>query len=588
MDKKLASERSAEQKALVARWSIAAEAMEALAGARSLEAVTHVLRAFARRAVGADGITVVLRDEDHCHYIAEDSMEPLWAGQRFPAASCVSGWAMENHQTAVIPDVFDDPRVPVEAYRTTFVRSMLMVPIGRINPIAAVGAYWSEFGQPTDNEIALLEALARAASTALENGRLFASLEALNGQLEHRVRERTTELERSQDSLRQVQKLDMLGQLTGHVAHDFNNLLMPIVGGLDLILSGKRTPESIERHATIAMQAAESAQTLVQRLLTFARRQPLAVKAVDLSDLLGGMQALLASTLGPRIALSVDLQPMLPPVRADAHQLEVALLNLAVNSRDAMSGGGALGIAAEARQSRLPATLPPGQYVCLTVTDSGTGMAPAVRAAAMEPFFTTKPSGHGTGLGLSMVHGLAGQLGGMVEIDSAVGRGTSIRLWLPVESAPSAKVDPPPVEMGGAARSGKVLLVDDNDLVRNSTREMLMDMGYEVVDTDRAESALEMIESGDRPDILITDHIMPGMTGVELALRLRADHPDIALLIISGYEGVDLIAPDITRLSKPFRHNHLQACIAAARAQVVEAGPVSGSIPPSHGNSPRR
>ena len=570
MDRKLASERGAEQKALAARWSIAAEAMEALAGARSLEAITHVLRAFARRAVGADGIAVVLRDEDECHYIAEDSMEPLWAGQRFPAASCVSGWAMENHRTAVIPDIFDDPRVPVEAYRTTFVRSMVMVPIGRVEPIAALGAYWSEFAQPTENEIALLEALARAASTALENGRLFASLEALNDQLERRVRERTTELERSQDSLRQVQKLDMLGQLTGHVAHDFNNLLMPIVGGLDLILSGKRTPESIERHATIAMQAAESAQTLVQRLLTFARRQPLTAKAVDLSTLLDGMQALLASTLGPRIALSLDLQPMLPAVRADAHQLEVALLNLAVNARDAMLDGGAFSIKAEARQSRLPAGLaPPGPYVCLTVSDTGTGMTPSVRAAAMEPFFTTKPSGHGTGLGLSMVHGLATQLGGTVEIDSAVGKGTSVRLWLPVEQAPVAKAEPPAVGEEPKVRSGKVLLVDDNDLVRNSTRAMLVDMGYEVIDTDRAEHALTMIESGDRPDILITDHIMPGMTGVELALRLRADHPKIALLIISGYEGVDLIAPDITRLSKPFRHQHLQACISAARAQTA-------------------
>ena len=569
MDRKLASERGAEQKALAARWSIATEAMEALAGARSMEAITHVLRAFARRAVGADGIAVVLRDEDQCHYIAEDSMEPLWAGQRFPASSCVSGWAMENHRTAVIPDVFDDPRVPVAAYRTTFVRSMVMVPIGRIEPIAALGAYWSEFAQPTDNEIALLEALARAASTALENGRLFASLEALNDQLERRVRERTTELERSQDSLRQVQKLDMLGQLTGHVAHDFNNLLMPIVGGLDLILSGKRTPESIERHASIAMQAAESAQTLVQRLLTFARRQPLTARAVDLPNLLEGMQALLTSTLGPRIALSIDLQPMLPAVRADAHQLEVALLNLAVNGRDAMPDGGALSIKAQARQSRLPTALAPGSYVCLTVSDTGTGMTPSVRAAAMEPFFTTKPSGHGTGLGLSMVHGLATQLGGTVEIDSAVGEGTSVRLWLPVELGPVARADPPAVGKEPKARSGKVLLVDDNDLVRNSTREMLVDMGYEVVDTDRAEHALSMIESGDRPDIVITDHIMPGMTGVELALRLRADHPRIALLIISGYEGVDLIAPDITRLSKPFRHNHLQACITAARAQAA-------------------
>ena len=172
MDRKSASERESRQKALAARWSMAAEAIEALAGTRSLDAVVSVLRAFARRAVGADGIAVVLREGDQCHYVAEDAMEPLWAGQYFPAGSCVSGWAMQHHQTAVIPDIFDDPRVPVEAYRATFVRSMLMVPIGQIEAIAAVGAYWSEFGQPSDDEIMLLEALARAASVALENERL--------------------------------------------------------------------------------------------------------------------------------------------------------------------------------------------------------------------------------------------------------------------------------------------------------------------------------------------------------------------------------------------------------------------------------
>ena len=164
-------------RALAARWSNAAEAIEALAGARSLDAVVGVLRAFARRAVGADGITVVLREGDQCHYVAEDAMEPLWEGQYFPSAHCVSGWAMAHRQTAVIADIFNDPRVPVDAYRTTFVRSMLMVPIGQIEPIAAVGAYWSEPGEPTDHEIALLEALARAASVALENDRLARRME---------------------------------------------------------------------------------------------------------------------------------------------------------------------------------------------------------------------------------------------------------------------------------------------------------------------------------------------------------------------------------------------------------------------------
>ncbi|WP_372859405.1 ATP-binding protein [Sphingobium lactosutens] len=548
---------------------MAAETMEALAGARSIDAITAVLRAFARRVVGADGITIVMRDGDQCHYIAEDAMEPLWAGQRFPMVNCVSGWAMMNHQTAVIPDVFDDERVPVEAYRQTFVRSMLMVPIGRVDSIAAVGAYWCEAEVPTDNQIALLEALARAASTAIENSRLFASLEALNGQLDQRVREKSSELEQSQDKLRQLQKMEMLGQLTGHVAHDFNNLLTPIIGSLDLILSGNGSVAAAGRTAGIAMQAAETAQTLVQRLLTFARRQPLQPTAVDLPDLLAGMQALLASTLGPRVTLSVDAPISLPAVHADAHQLELAILNLAINSRDAMPEGGALAITAEVNEWRRPAQLAPGKYVRLTIADTGVGMTPAVKASAMEPFFTTKPVGHGTGLGLSMAHGLASQLGGALEIDSEVGKGTQIQLWLPVEKVKRAPASPAAGSEASGANQGKALLIDDNALVRSSTREMLTEMGYDVVDIESAELALGMIEAGHRPDIVITDHIMPGMTGVELALQLRVDHPDIAVLIISGYEGVDLIAPHIARLSKPFRQKHLQASVTAARAQVA-------------------
>lgn len=172
MDDRFARDRS-KDKALAARWSSAAEAIEALAGARSLDAVDRVLRAFARRVVGADGIAIILPDGDQCHYVAEDSMEPLWEGQYFPASYCVSGWAMKHRETAVIADVFDDARVPFEAYRTTFVRSMVMVPIGQVEPIAAIGAYWSDAGQPSENEIALLEALARAASVALENERLM-------------------------------------------------------------------------------------------------------------------------------------------------------------------------------------------------------------------------------------------------------------------------------------------------------------------------------------------------------------------------------------------------------------------------------
>ncbi len=569
---------SVEHSALAAHWTTAAKAMEALAAARSLSEVTEVLRRYARRVVGADGIAIALRDGDQCHYVAEDAIEPLWQGQRFPMDICVSGWAMRNGQTAVIPDVFADARVPIDAYRSTFVRAMLMVPIGHVTPVAAVGAYWLEGGKATENQIALLEALARSASTALENGRLFGALEDLNRELEQRVRERTVELEKSQENLRQVQKMEMLGQLTGHVAHDFNNLLTPIISSLDMILAGRRPPEALGRTANIAMQAAESAQVLVQRLLAFARRQPLSPTAVDLRELLEGMKALLASTLGPRIDFNIDAPQSMPLIHADRHQLELAILNLVVNGRDAMPEGGALTISASLPSGgRRPASLGEGEFVRLVISDTGVGMSPAIRASATEPFFTTKPAGHGTGLGLSMAHGLCGQLGGTLDIISEVGRGTQVELWLPVEKARATASGTIVPDMETTSESDcKVLLVDDNDLVRSGTREMLTDLGYEVVDTDHAERALTIITDGYRPEVVVTDHIMPGMTGAELALRLRADHPEIAVLIVSGYEGEDIIAPDVVRLSKPYRQKHLQMSITAAKEQAERLSGTAG------------
>lgn len=550
------------------RWAAAARAIESLALARTLDDVVDRLRASARRVVGADGITVVLRDGDRCHYVAEDAKEPLWAGQRFPAETCVSGWAMMHRETVSIPDVFEDPRVPQDAYRITFVRSMLMVPIGRPEPVAAIGAYWSDVGQPTGNEIALLEALARAASTALENGRLFGALEQLNEQLEQRVLERTAQLERAQDTLRQTQKMEVIGQLTGNVAHDFNNLLSPIMSSLDLVLLGRSSPEVISRSASTAMEAAEVAKTLVQRLLAFARRQPLMVTAVDLCPLIEGMRNLLGSTLGAQIALDHAVASGLPAVRADKHQLEMAILNLVVNARDAMTADGRIEIIADGAAGMLPERLAPGDYVRLIVRDNGAGMDTKTRHAATEPFFTTKEAGHGTGLGLSMVDGLVNQLGGAMEIASEPGVGTEVSLFLPVARAAAAAVkQEDDLTQEQDKSEGDLLLVDDEPLVRMGTNSMLTDLGYHVVEAPDAQKALALIEEGLRPDIVITDHVMPGMTGAEFALRLRTDHPEIAIMIISGYQGIDLIAPDIVRLSKPFRLAHLEASLQAAKEQ---------------------
>jgi signal transduction histidine kinase len=255
--------------------------------------------------------------------------------------------------------------------------------------------------------------------------------------LERRVAEAVAEREDAQEQLRQSQKLEAMGSLTGGVAHDFNNLLTPILAVLDRLQRQGLGTERERRLIDGAAQSAERAKTLVQRLLAFARRQPLQPGPVDVGRLVTGMVELIASTTGPRIDVRVELAPNLPSARADANQLEMALLNLAVNARDAMPDGGRLTIAATrepVQDRRHPAKLRPGLYVRLSVTDTGTGMDEATRARAIEPFFSTKGVGKGTGLGLSMVHGLAAQLGGGLTITSRPGRGTTVELWLPVSA----------------------------------------------------------------------------------------------------------------------------------------------------------
>jgi PAS domain S-box-containing protein len=318
-------------------------------------------------------------------------------------------------------------------------------------------------------------------------------LRDLNETLEQRVAERAEELAVAQEALRQAQKMEAMGQLTGGVAHDFNNLLTPIIGGLDLLhrqgLGGPREQRLVEG----ALQSAERAKTLVQRLLAFARRQPLQPGPVDLPELVGGMVELVASTSGPRIRIETRMDAPLPYARADANQLEMAILNLAVNARDAMPDGGTLTIAgtAETVEAGSVPGLAPGRYVRLCVADTGVGMDEATLARAVEPFFSTKGVGRGTGLGLSMVHGLAAQLGGALTLKSGEGEGTTAALWLPVsDAAPAVAAARPEPEAAARAVAGTVLLVDDEPLVRASTADMLTELGYEVVEADSGQDAL--------------------------------------------------------------------------------------------------
>ncbi|MBA4750972.1 MAG: response regulator [Sphingopyxis sp.] len=380
-------------------------------------------------------------------------------------------------------------------------------------------------------------------------------------ELEQRVADRTREYAAAMAQLHEAQKLETLGQLTGGVAHDFNNLLTPIVGSLDLVRQ-KISDERLQKLVDGAQQSAERARTLVSRLLAFARRQNLETSPVDVPALIEGMADLIQRSVGPTIELQLQRAIDVPAAMVDPHQLELALLNLAINARDAMESGGVLRISVEpAMLGAGDKAISEGSYVCISVSDSGRGMAPETLARAVEPFFSTKGVGRGTGLGLSMVHGLAAQSGGRLVMRSEVGKGTTAEICLPAAASAALShtrsfdapiADVPPLI---------ILIVDDEEAVRDSTAAILEDMGHEVTQAASGEQALREIRS--RPfDLVITDYLMPGMTGLELAAEARKVRADLPLLMITGF--ADLAqSPSIQvdRLPKPFRASELAHAI---------------------------
>jgi len=401
-----------------------------------------------------------------------------------------------------------------------------------------------------------------------------ARLEELNElavDLERRVEEKTAEREAAMAQLHEAQKLETIGQLTGGVAHDFNNLLTPIIGVLDLLhRTYAEQDERAGRLISNALQAADRAKTLVQRLLGFARRQALQTQAVDLNHLLGGMRDLIASSIGPTIEIHLRCEPDLSPALVDPNQLELAILNLCVNARDAMSDGGALTILAEevAIGPRSDPKLKPGLYVRLSVIDAGCGMDAATLAHAVEPFYSTKEVGRGTGLGLSMVHGLAAQLGGGFSLSSEIGEGTRADLYLPVAEEKALRDNASvTLQIPAASRRLSILLVDDEPLVRTGTAEMIRDLGHQVRDASGGFEALAILAEGDEFDVIVTDYKMPGMDGAELAEKVRKVRPDAAILLITGYTGTGEAVANLPRLSKPFG----QAEIAAALGRLFDA-----------------
>ena len=377
------------------------------------------------------------------------------------------------------------------------------------------------------------------------------------------TRAREAELAAAQEALRQSQKMEAMGQLTGGVAHDFNNLLTPIVGALDMLQNRGVGGAREQRLIAGAMQSAERAKTLVQRLLAFARRQPLQPVPVDVVRLVTAMGDLAASTMGPQIRVVIEASEALPPAKADPNQLEMALLNLAVNARDAMPDGGTLRISVgtETVGAGHRSALRPGTYIRLSVADTGAGMDEATLARAIEPFFSTKGVGKGTGLGLSMVHGLASQLGGALAIRSRPGLGTNVELWLPRSSeAPEAPAYAAE-SAEGPLRRGIALLVDDEELARASTADMLSELGYAVIEAASGEDAMRLVDRGERFDLLVTDHLMPGITGTDLARAVRGLRPGVPVLLVSGYAESDGVAADLPRLAKPFRKGELAASL---------------------------
>jgi PAS domain S-box-containing protein len=379
-------------------------------------------------------------------------------------------------------------------------------------------------------------------------------------------REAQLALDRTREALLHSQKIEAIGKLTGGVAHDFNNLLTVVLGSLDLLRRYMPDDPRVTRLLDNALQGAQRGATLTQRMLAFARRQELDLRPVDLVELTRGMRDLLQRSLGPQIAIETRFPLSLDNVTADPHQLETALLNLAINARDAMPGGGVLTIAARNDVTVGDARLRPGRYVRLTLRDTGEGMDADTLARATEPFFTTKGTGKGTGLGLSMVHGMVEQLGGQLILHSMPGEGTTAELWLPAAERPAAAADSAaPMPATEQTQALTILAVDDDALVLANTRAMLEDLGHTVIVAYSGDQALERLERTAAIDLVITDHAMPRMTGSDLAKKIKAHYPDMPIILATGYAELPPDADaNLPRLSKPYRQDALAQAVADA------------------------
>lgn len=539
----------------------------------------------------------VLNDAGESYMLYTLSGAPLEAFAKFPMPRNTQVFAPTFGGEGIVrsDDITKDPRYGHNAPRKGMpeghlpVRSYLAVPVVSRSGEVIGGLFFghAEFGVFTEQSERGLLGLAAEAAVAIDNARLTTSIQnelaerkkaqdalsELNANLEKEVAERTRQLQRNEEALRQSQKMEAIGHLTGGVAHDFNNLLQIIIGNLETLQRNIPADSGrLQRAAHQAMNGARRAASLTQRLLAFSRRQPLDPKPLDVNMLVSGISDLLQRTLGETVSLETVRGAGIWRIEADPNELEAAILNLAVNARDAMTpDGGRLTI--ETANAHIDeayayrhAEVAPGQYVSLSVTDTGAGMDSATIAQAFEPFFTTKPVGKGTGLGLSQVYGFVKQSGGHVKIYSERGQGTTVKIYLPrwmgeMEQAEPAEGAPVPE----GTQEETVLVIEDEEDVRAYTCDSLRELGYRVIEAADGPSALRLLEREDRVDLLFTDVVLPGgLTGAQVAAQASARRPTLKVLFTTGYarnaiihqgrldKGVELI-------TKPFSFSDLAA-----------------------------
>ncbi|GGF35524.1 hypothetical protein GCM10011611_47330 [Aliidongia dinghuensis] len=504
--------------------------------------------------------------------------QPSWqafTGQAWPAHEGLR-WAEMVHP--------EDRATLVADFRSSVARGVVFETVGRL--WHAPSASWRDFAAravPVRAADGHIREWIGAATDVTERRKAEEALKRLTETLESRVGERTAELaeanrllsaeiverREAEAKLEQVQRIEAIGQLTSGVAHDFNNLLTAILGNLELAQMRLRNHPAA-RSLETAARAAERGATLVSQLLAFARKQRLEPKPVDINRLVDGLSDLLARSIGPTVTVERALAVGLWPALVDPSQIELVLLNLAINARDAMSVGGRLSIETRnfTHRGGGSADLKNGDYVVLTVSDTGCGMSEEVRARAFEPFFTTKEVGKGSGLGLSMVYGVVRQSGGGVEIDSVLGKGTTIRVYLPrAETVPEVVTAEPIVPDKNELAGIRLLLVDDDPAVREVTGLMLGELGCDVVEAGSGSEALARLDDGLEVDIVAADVAMPGMNGHELVRRIRKRLPGIAVLLITGFADPALIDESdgaLVTLRKPFRRVDLALAVERA------------------------